>query len=63
MRAILMLFFVTVLLYGDKVDGRTPLHNSVYYEDEALTRSLIEQGADVNAENAAGFMRSMKPSD
>jgi len=52
---VLVLLLLIASLYGDKVDGRTPLHNSVFYEDEALTRSLIKEGADVNAENAAGL--------
>lgn len=37
-----------------KIRGKTALHNAVWFQDIALTKYLVENGADVNAVNKEG---------
>ncbi len=55
MKFFVILLFSLVAIYADAVDGRSALHNFVYYEDFNASQQCLQEGANVNAKNAAGL--------
>ncbi len=51
----LIFFILSICAYADSVDGRSELHNLVYYEKYDDVIELLKKGADLEVINAAGL--------
>jgi len=55
MLKLLILPLTYLLCYADSVDGRTDLHNFVYYEKYEDVALILKKSTDVDVKNAAGL--------